>query len=83
MATNCWVLPAAIDGVAGVTAIESSAAAVTVKVVFPLTLFRVVVIVAVPVALAVARPALVIDAVALSELSQVALAVTSTVEPSV
>ena len=32
MAVNCWVSPSGIDGLAGVTAIDSSSAAVTVRV---------------------------------------------------
>src|SRR5882672_512369 len=35
VATNCWVAVRAIDGLAGVTAIDASVAAVTVKVVMP------------------------------------------------
>ena len=31
MAVNCWVSPLAIDGFAGVTAMETSVAAVTVR----------------------------------------------------
>jgi hypothetical protein len=37
VAVNCWVLPLAIDGFAGVTAIDTSVAAVTVNVVLPET----------------------------------------------
>ena len=35
VAVNCWVVPRAMDGFAGETAIETSAAAVTVSVVEP------------------------------------------------
>jgi hypothetical protein len=38
VAVNCWVLPLAIDGFTGVTAIDASVAAVTVSVVLPETL---------------------------------------------
>ena len=34
---NCWLVPLAIDGVVGVTAIETSIAPVTVSVVLPVT----------------------------------------------
>ena len=37
VAVNCWVLPLAIDGFTGVTAIDASVAAVTVSVVLPET----------------------------------------------
>jgi hypothetical protein len=37
VALNCWVLPLAIDGFTGVTAIDTSVAAVTVNVVLPET----------------------------------------------
>jgi hypothetical protein len=37
VAVNCWVLPLAIDPFAGVTAIDTSVAAVTVSVVLPET----------------------------------------------
>jgi hypothetical protein len=38
VAVNCCVLPLAIDGLAGVTAIDTSVAAVTVNIVLPETL---------------------------------------------
>jgi hypothetical protein len=53
---NCWVVPTAIEGVVGVIDIETSAAAVTVSVVDPLTEPEVAVIVAVPCDTAVAKP---------------------------
>jgi hypothetical protein len=37
VAVNCWVLPLAIDGFIGVTAIDTSVAAATVSVVLPET----------------------------------------------
>ena len=62
MAVNCWVSPLATLGLAGVTAIDWSTAAVTVSTVEPLTPPSVALIVEVPVATAVARPAAVIVA---------------------
>jgi hypothetical protein len=53
---NCCVVPSAIDGVAGVTAIDTSAAVVTVSVVEPITVPDVAVIVAVPSVIVVASP---------------------------
>src|SRR5205085_185842 len=50
VATNCCVRPLAIDGLTGVTAIDTSAAAVTVSVVVPLIAPLVAVIVVEPVA---------------------------------
>ena len=61
---NCWVKPFVIDGFAGVTAIDCSAAAVTVNVVEPLTAPEVALIVLVPAATPVASPALVMVALA-------------------
>lgn len=54
---NCSVVPGAIEGVAGETAIETRVAAVTVIVVDPLTEPEVAVIVVLPCATVVARPA--------------------------
>jgi len=48
VAVNCCVVPRAIDGVAGVTAIETSAAALTVNVVDPVTEPEVAVMFAIP-----------------------------------
>ncbi len=56
VAVNCCVSPLAIDGFAGVTAMDTRAAAVTVSVVVPFTLPDVALMVEVPVATAVARP---------------------------
>lgn len=58
MAVNCLVVPFAIDGVAGVTEMETSVADVTVNVVEPLTplVGSVAVIVVVPIAMDVAKP---------------------------
>ena len=63
MAVNCLVVPLAADGLAGVTAILDSVAAVTVSTVEPLTP-RVALIVLGPVLSACARPALLIVATA-------------------
>lgn len=72
LAVNCWVLPAATDGLGGVTPIATRVAVVTVKVVLPLTLPIVADILAVPaVILAVASPALVIVATVVLSLAQV------------
>ncbi len=48
VAVNCCVVPRAIDGVAGVTAIETRAAALTVRLVDPVTEPEVAVMLAVP-----------------------------------
>jgi len=48
VAVNCCVVPNAIEGVAGVTANDTSAAAVTVSVVVPLTPFTLAVMFALP-----------------------------------
>jgi hypothetical protein len=48
VAANCWLVPSAIDGFAGVTDIESSAAGVTVTTVVPLIDPEVAVMVAAP-----------------------------------
>jgi hypothetical protein len=56
VAVNCSVVPSAIDGVAGVTAMETSVAAVTVSVVDPLMEPVVAVIVAVPSPTPLANP---------------------------
>src|SRR5581483_623071 len=62
VAVNCCVVPLAIDGFAGVTAIDCNAAGVTVSTVEPFTAPKVALIVLVPVATAVASPAVVIVA---------------------
>jgi hypothetical protein len=56
IAVNCCVVPRAIEGVGGVTAIETSAAAVTVSTVDPLIDPEVAVMLAVPSATVVAIP---------------------------
>jgi hypothetical protein len=55
---NGWLIPAATDGVAGVTAIDCSTAAVTVSVALPLTAPCVAETVDVPLVSVVASPAL-------------------------
>ncbi len=56
VAVNCWVVPATREGFAGVTAIETKVAAVTVRVVVPLIEPEVAVMLAVPAPTAVAKP---------------------------
>ena len=62
VAVNCCVNPGPIDGLAGVTAIDCSTAAVTVSTVDPVTAPNAALIVLVPAATAVANPLLVIVA---------------------
>src|ERR1700690_3155510 len=57
VATNCCCVPLAIVGVAGVTAIDTSLAAVPVSVVLPLTAPLAAEMTVVPAATLVARPA--------------------------
>ena len=57
-AVNCWVTPAGILGLTGVTDMEARVAEVTVRVVFPEIVPEVAVMVAVPAATAVDRPLL-------------------------
>jgi hypothetical protein len=54
---NGWLIPAATDGVAGVTAIDCSTGAVTVSVALPVTAPWVAEMVDVPLASVVASPA--------------------------
>jgi hypothetical protein len=61
---NCCFVPLAIDGRAGVTAIETNVAVVTVSVAVPTTVPRVAVMAEVPTATPVARPEVVMVAVA-------------------
>jgi hypothetical protein len=63
VAVNCWVAPLVIEGFAGVTTIDCSVAAVTVRTVEPLIAPDVALIVDVPTPAPVARPAVVIVAV--------------------
>ncbi len=82
VAVNCSVSPLATLGLAGVTAIETSAAGRTVSVVLPVTPLDVAEMVVVPAARVVARPPAAIVAVTVSVDAQVAVAVRSCVELS-
>jgi hypothetical protein len=82
VAVNCCVFPATTDGFTGVTAIDTSVAAVTVSVVLPTMLPLVAEIVLVPTFSADARPPLVIVAVAVVPEAHVTLAVRFCVELS-
>ena len=82
VAVNCCVVPSAIDGLTGVTAIETSAAAVTVKVVEPVTPPDAALIVVAPVATVFANPAAEIVATPVLEDVHVAELVRFPVVPS-
>jgi hypothetical protein len=82
VAVNCCVLPAATDGFTGVTAIDTSVAAVTVSVVLPEMAPLVALIVVLPAFRADAKPALLIVAVVVLEAAHVTLAVRFCVELS-
>jgi hypothetical protein len=56
LAVNCWVTPPGMVGSAGVTAMEDKVSEVTVRVVLPEIVPEAAVMVAVPAAMAVARP---------------------------
>jgi len=72
VAVNCWVTPTGIEGLAGVIAMESSVAAVTVMVVLLLLPPKLAVIVELPTFAAVARPVLLmVTALVLLELQVV------------
>ena len=62
MAVNCCVVPTAIEGLAGITAMETSTGAVTVSVVEPLTDPKVATIVVLPWETLLANPAALIMA---------------------
>ena len=79
VAANCTLVPSGKEALDGETASEASAAAVTVKVVLPLTPEYVAVMVADPCALPVAMPVLEIVAAAVFEELQVAELVRSRV----
>jgi hypothetical protein len=83
VAVNCCVRPKATDGLAGVTAIDASVAAVTVSVVEPLTAPEAAWMVVAPAAKLVAKPALLIVATAVAEELHVAEPVRFCVLPSV
>src|SRR6516165_8710371 len=82
VAVNCWVVPLAMLGLAGVRAIDSRAAAVTVSVVEPLMLPMVALILELPVPLAVAKPAAVMVATVVAAEAQVTWVVRTCVELS-
>jgi hypothetical protein len=71
VAVNCCVLPAATDAVVGLTEIEVSIGAVTVKLAEPLIVPEVAVMVAVPGTTPVANPPLLTLAIALADEAQV------------
>ena len=79
---NCCVVPSGMLGTAGVTAIETNAAGVTVRLVDPETFPDVAVAVVVPTATLLARPALLMVATPLSPVLQTAEFVMSRVLPS-
>ena len=81
-AANCWVFPTAMLGLAGVTEMEDRVAGVTVKVVFPEIVPEVAVMLAEPVATAVARPLLLTVATEVLDELQVACVVMSWLVPS-
>ena len=83
MALNCWVVPAAIEGLAGVTAMLCRVALVTVSTVLPLTAPRVAPMLDVPALTPWARPVLPMVAVAVVPEDQVTEPVRSAVEASV
>lgn len=58
VAVNCWFVPNAMEELPGVTAIETRAALVTVRVVDPLTVPEVAAMVVFPVPVPVTNPAL-------------------------
>ena len=79
---NCCVAPSGVAITGGVIAIETNAAAVTVKPVEPVTVPEAAVTLAVPVPMLVARPALFTVTVASVSDAQVAVALRSCVLPS-
>src|SRR6202041_2628092 len=82
VAVNCCVAPLVIDGFAGVTAIDCSVAAVTVRTVEPLMDDDVAVIVEVPTPAPLASPAVLIVAVAVVPELHVTVLVRFCVVPS-
>jgi hypothetical protein len=79
---NCCVVPFAIDGFAGVTAIDTGIAGVTVKVVLPVNPPEEALTWDVPCATPLARPPELMVATAVLEDTQVAELVRSRVDPS-
>jgi hypothetical protein len=82
VAASCCVVPWAIDGLVGLTEIDTNTAGPTVRVVLPVTPAEAALIWEVPCAAPVARPVAVIVATAVLDESHVAVLVTSTVVPS-
>jgi hypothetical protein len=82
VALNCWVVPLAIDGFAGVTAIDTSAAGPTVRVVLLVSPPEVALIWDVPCAVLLARPPELMVATVGFEDAQVTELVRSCVLPS-
>ena len=76
-AANCWLVPLAIDGAPGVTAIETRVAPVTVSVVLPLIVPSAAEMTEDPAAAAVASPVAEIVAVAVVADAHVTVAVRS------
>ena len=77
VAVNCWFVPAAIDGLAGVTAMLCRVADVTVSTVEPLTRPSVALMLLVPTATPWARPVALIVALAVVPEAQVTAPVRS------
>lgn len=82
MAANCWFVPSAIDAFAGVTAMDTMLAGVTVRVLDPLIEPELALMVAVPTAVAVTSPVADTVAVVVDEELHVAVLVRSCVLPS-
>ena len=82
MATRFWLVPNAMDGLAGVNAMETNVADETVNVADPDKVPLVAVMVVLPEVAAVARPVLVMGATPAFEDAQVTTDVKSCVEPS-
>ena len=83
MAVNCRVSPNAMDGLAGVTAIDTKAGAVTVRFADPVIKPDVARMVAVPCATVAASPVLLTVAMPVADELQVTVLVRSRVLPSV
>ena len=82
VALNCCEVPLAIDGFAGVTAIDANTAVPTVKVVLPVTPTDAALIWEVPLLTPVARPLAVIVAAPAFDETHFAELVKSSVDPS-
>ncbi len=82
VAANCWLVPRAMEAFAGVTAMESMVAGVTVRLLEPLMDPELAVIVAFPTAVAMTSPVAETVAVAVGEEFHIAVLVRSCVLPS-